>query len=102
MLRQFRINSPKSTCNTKFLAIYYEYVVQIRNTLREHMITTRFLTLTDSYSLLLFGARGTGKSTLVRNTYGTDNNLYLDLLDPEEEDRLARHPNLLIALVDAA
>ncbi len=43
MLRQFRINSPKSTCNTKFLAIYYEYVVQIRNTLREHMITTRFI-----------------------------------------------------------
>ena len=66
------------------------------------MLTTRFLILTNTYSVLLFGARGTGKSTLVRNTYGVDKNLYLDLLDPEEEDRLARHPNLLIALVDAA
>lgn len=65
------------------------------------MLTTRFLILTNTYSVLLFGARGTGKSTLVRNTYGVDKNLYLDLLDPEEEDRLARHPNLLIALVDA-
>ena len=61
----------------------------------------RFLKLTTTYSVLLLGARGTGKSTLVRETYPADNNLYIDLLDPEEEARFARHPNLLIELVNA-
>ncbi len=61
----------------------------------------RFLKLTTNYSVLLLGARGTGKSTLVRETYPADNNLYIDLLNPEEEARFARNPNLLIELVEA-
>ncbi len=60
----------------------------------------RFLKLTTTYSMLLLGARGTGKSTLVRETYPAANNLYIDLLDPEEEARFARRPNLLIELVE--
>ncbi len=61
----------------------------------------RFLKLTTDYSVLLLGARGTGKSTLVREIYPASNNLYIDLLNPEEEARFARNPNLLIELVEA-
>lgn len=61
----------------------------------------RLLQLTTTYSVLLLGARGTGKSTLVRETYPSEDNLYIDLLDPEEEARFARHPNLLIDLVES-
>lgn len=64
------------------------------------MIRKRLLELTNTYSVLLLGARGTGKSTLVRSSYAAKSNLYLDLLNPEEEDRFARHPNLLIELVN--
>ena len=61
----------------------------------------RFLKLTTDYSVLLLGARGTGKSTLVREIYPASNNLYIDLLNPEEEARFSRNPNLLIELVEA-
>ena len=64
-------------------------------------MTQRLLKLTTTYSVLLLGARGTGKSTLVRETYPDAHNLSIDLLDPEEEARFARHPNLLIDLVEA-
>ncbi len=44
-------------------------------------------------SFFLFGARGTGKSTLLRNMFaGEKNILWLDLLDPEQEDRYSRNP----------
>lgn len=67
----------------------------------EEYMAHRFLKLTTTYSVLLLGARGTGKSTLVRETYPAKDNLYIDLLDPEEEARFARRPNLLIELVEA-
>jgi uncharacterized protein len=44
-------------------------------------------------SFFLFGARGTGKSTLLRNYFSHDETvLWIDLLSPEEEDRYARNP----------
>lgn len=61
----------------------------------------RLLTLTQHYSLFLFGARGVGKSTLVEQSYDLKKNLYINLLDPIEENRLARNPNELIELVEA-
>ncbi len=61
----------------------------------------RLLTLTKTYSAFLLGPRGAGKSTLVRDTYPSQDCLYIDLLDPEEEDRFARQPNDLVALVEA-
>jgi predicted AAA+ superfamily ATPase len=45
-------------------------------------------------SFFLFGARQTGKSTLLRERLG-ENALYFDLLDPEVEDALARNPKEL-------
>lgn len=61
----------------------------------------RLLTLTKDYSLFLFGARGVGKSTLLEHTYDFSKSLYLNLLDPLEEDRFSRSPNELIELVSA-
>jgi|GEM_PF-6459540 len=59
----------------------------------------RLLILEKEYSLFLFGARGVGKSTLVEATYDSKKCLMINLLDAEQEDRLARHPNELIELV---
>lgn len=63
----------------------------------------RLLTLSKHYSLFLFGARGVGKSTLVEKTYGIETNesTYINLLDTLVEDRFARNPMELVALVEA-
>ena len=54
-------------------------------------------------SFFLFGARGTGKSTFLRNHFPHDETvLWIDLLNPEEEDRYARNPLELAANLDAA
>ncbi len=53
-------------------------------------------------SFFLFGARGTGKSTLLRNLFaGEQNILWLDLLDPEQEDRYSRNPAELTQRLNA-
>jgi len=41
---------------------------------------------------LLFGARGTGKSTFLKHHFANKKVLWIDLLDPEQEDRYARRP----------
>lgn len=61
----------------------------------------RQLKLTKQYGLFLFGARGVGKSTLIEQTYDLNHDLYINLLDPVEEDRFARNPSELIELVEA-
>lgn len=61
----------------------------------------RLLKLTEEYSLFLFGARGVGKSTLVEKQFDANQNLYINLLDREEEDKFSRSPNTLIHLVEA-
>ncbi|MCK4608489.1 MAG: ATP-binding protein [Gammaproteobacteria bacterium] len=61
----------------------------------------RHLELTKNYSLFLFGARGVGKSTLVKHTYNEENCLYINLLDAIEEDSFSRNPNELIDIVAA-
>lgn len=59
----------------------------------------RLLDLPRDTSFFLFGARGTGKSTLLRERIHPDpaarDVLVYDLLDPEVEDRFARHPGAL-------
>lgn len=53
-------------------------------------------------SFFIFGARGTGKSTFIKQRFAAES-LYLDLLDPVLEDRLSRSPNdLRIILGDSA
>lgn len=49
----------------------------------------------------MFGARSTGKSTLLRKTFSKTSSLWLNLLNPEEEDRLRRKPELLREMVQS-
>lgn len=55
----------------------------------------RLLRTSRRHSFFLFGARGTGKTTYLRETFDPDRALYVDLLDPEEEDRYRRNPGRL-------
>jgi predicted AAA+ superfamily ATPase len=48
-----------------------------------------------SNSFFLFGARGTGKTTLVRALFAGDVTLHIDLLDPSEERAFSLNPGLL-------
>ena len=65
------------------------------------MYVQRHLVLPHDHSVLLFGARGVGKSSLLKDEFKLSQNLYIDLLDPETEMRFLEKPNDLIALVDA-
>ena len=53
------------------------------------------LACADRIVFILFGARGTGKSTLLRALFADVDTLWIDLLRPELEDRYARQPELL-------
>lgn len=53
-----------------------------------------------SNSFFLFGARGTGKTTLLKHHLKASNNLWIDLLEPETEDLYARRPSQLKDQID--
>lgn len=56
----------------------------------------RMIKLNTSNSLFLFGARGTGKSTLIREQFGGRSDvLWIDLLSDEDEENFRRHPGRL-------
>ena len=55
----------------------------------------RLLQVSRGNSFFLFGARGTGKTTYIGEAFDPDASLYLDLLDPEVEDRYRRSPGRL-------
>jgi uncharacterized protein len=55
----------------------------------------RLIKLPSKQSFFLFGARQTGKSTLVRERLGGHKSIYFDLLEPELEDAFIRNPNEL-------
>ncbi|OGI10418.1 MAG: hypothetical protein A3I68_01705 [Candidatus Melainabacteria bacterium RIFCSPLOWO2_02_FULL_35_15] len=61
----------------------------------------RFLKLPKDHSFFLFGPRGSGKSTLISNTYNKENSFFIDLLDTELEERFSRNPKELIEIVEA-
>lgn len=65
------------------------------------MYLERLLAIAKHHTLLLFGARGVGKSALLEVIFNFKESLYINLLDPIEEARLARNPNELIELVSA-
>jgi uncharacterized protein len=49
----------------------------------------------------LFGARGTGKSILLRTVLPTERALWIDLLAPEDEITLSESPQRLSQRIDA-
>ncbi len=61
----------------------------------------RIVKYSKSRSFFLFGARATGKSTLLRSLFTEDSSLYIDLLDPVIDDRLANNPAELISIINA-
>ncbi|MDD5672779.1 MAG: ATP-binding protein [Chitinivibrionales bacterium] len=61
----------------------------------------RLLTPTKSNSYFIFGARGTGKTTFLKDLFSSKKTLFIDLLDPAEEDLFARNPNELADRVNA-
>ncbi|OGT42369.1 MAG: hypothetical protein A3F42_03595 [Gammaproteobacteria bacterium RIFCSPHIGHO2_12_FULL_37_34] len=61
----------------------------------------RLLKLPIKSSCFLFGARNTGKSTLVEAEYNHAIAFFIDLLDVEEEIRFSRDPNELYRIVTA-
>lgn len=54
-----------------------------------------------THSFFLFGPRGTGKSTLLRQRFDKNRCLWLDLLDTEVEDQFYRNPGNLYPIVKA-
>jgi predicted AAA+ superfamily ATPase len=61
----------------------------------------RCLRPTRNRSFFLFGARGTGKSTFLRDYFAHQDVMWIDLLLPEVEDRYATRPQTLAEQIDA-
>lgn len=62
---------------------------------------SRIIRLPDSSSFFLFGPRGSGKSSLLKERFGGIPSLWLDLLDSELEATLAQHPENLREMIEA-
>ena len=61
------------------LTLYWEYDIIIDMTIK------RLTTLSENNSFLMFGARGTGKTTLLKQLPYLKDSLYIDLLDADTE-----------------
>lgn len=61
----------------------------------------RLLQLPTERHIFLFGARNTGKSTLIEQTYAPLGSFYFDLLDQDLEQQLHVRPNVLFDMVNA-
>lgn len=61
----------------------------------------RICPLSSNNSFFLFGARGTGKTTLINHVAFLKNKLYIDLLDNDMEEMYSLRPQLLIEQANA-
>lgn len=61
----------------------------------------RLLKIPQHRSFFLFGARNTGKSTLIENQFQGKQSLFIDLLDQGQFDRFDSRPNQLYDTVSA-
>lgn len=61
----------------------------------------RLLALPQHRHLFLFGARNTGKSTLLKHAFPKEHTLWIDLLDSDLEERYARSPKSLKQEINA-
>ena len=60
----------------------------------------RIIKIPKSHSFFLFGARGTGKTTLLHRALPRENTVFIDLLDLEQETEFIRDPERLGRLID--
>ena len=58
----------------------------------------RLLTIQNERSFFLFGARATGKSTLLSDCFPKQKHLWIDLLNPQTEERFVLHPESLLEM----
>ena len=63
------------------------------------MLIQRLQKLSQRQSCFLFGARGTGKTTLLKQLFSQKAVLWIDFLSFEDEDRFSRNPDLLSELL---
>ncbi len=63
---------------------------------------TRLCQLPEDESFFLFGARGVGKTTLLKSLPWFSNAIYINLLKPEEENQFARNPSELASIARGA
>lgn len=68
---------------------YFENGVHFRSMIR------RLQKLSKTDNLFLFGARGTGKSTLIRSLFEDENVLWIDLLTEADEETFGKNPGTL-------
>ena len=61
----------------------------------------RQLNILKSNSFFLFGARGTGKTSLIREIFSSDSTFWINLLEGEEEERYQLNPDSLVERIDA-
>lgn len=79
-----------------------EYDLNISLNIGIHLtLLPRLLQLPTERSILLFGARNTGKSTLIERFYEPLGSFYFDLLDQDLERQLEARPNALYDMVKA-
>jgi len=61
----------------------------------------RLLNILETNSFFLFGARGTGKTTLIRELFADRDAFWIDLLKPEDEELYQLHPGVLVQNLEA-
>ncbi len=61
----------------------------------------RLINLSNAHSFFLFGARGCGKTTLLRQLYSEKDTYFIDLLDLEQEAKFIQAPETLAYLIDS-
>lgn len=64
-------------------------------------MVNRIQKLNKNNSLFLFGARGTGKSTLLHKNFANPTTLWIDLLTEADDERYGRHPDELSAKLES-
>ena len=61
---------------------------------------SRLIKFSNNNSFFLFGARGTGKSFLLRHRFSEENSVFIDLLDPETYLNYSLNPSNIINYID--
>jgi predicted AAA+ superfamily ATPase len=68
---------------------------------KSEMKFPRLLTPLNTRSYFLFGARGTGKTALIKRLFQDRDVIWIDLLEAKEERRFNANPDMLLQLVKA-